>query len=80
MKTDSGKPVQSLSDTEIAYEDRDVPFMFMEGLKCHVQNAFSFEQCCYLIEVYFSNNKSFKETRQLFKEKFDYARLGCQLH
>ncbi len=28
------------------------------------------EQCCYLIEVYFLNNKSFKEIRRLFEEKF----------
>ncbi len=31
---------------------------------------FSYEQCCYPIEVYFSNNNSFKETHWRFKQIF----------
>ncbi len=73
MKTSSGsKPAQSLRDTQIASDDRDVSLVFVEGFVCtHFSKCFfPPEQCCYVIEVYFLNNKSFKETRRLFKEKF----------
>ncbi len=34
-----------------------------------VKMVFSNEQCCFIIERYFSNNKSFTTMRQLFREK-----------
>ncbi len=60
MKTDCGKPGQSLSDKKISSDDWDVSFVFAEGF-LHCSKWFSLLKCCYLIEVYFLSSKLFSK-------------------